>query len=611
MDKLVYELFKQEAGKNSENVALIDKEKQYSYDELNRRANYLASLIQAKNSSEVIGILLDRSVDMVESVWAVIMSGHAYLPIDPSLPHARVTYMLENSNVRTLLTSNKYANCYRNNYEIVCLEEHQGKTHNQQIFLAFEPDSVDAADRLAYVMYTSGTTGRPKGVKISHHSLVGYVLAMQDIYPLASGERVLFKTPFNFDVSVREIIWTLCFGGTLVIAEPEGHKDPVYISELMEEYRINLVHFVPSMLDVFLRHPGTHFSKNIKCVICSGEALQINHVETFYQKIPYARLLNMYGPTEATVEVSAFDCANLKEHPSVPIGRVIANNKLLILNDDMTLCKQNEMGKLYISGDSLALGYMNNEKLTQQKFITHHVKTIGLIRLYETGDIARYLDDGNIEYIGREDDQLNIRGYRIELNEIKNIIMSHRAIENVYVTAHGIDTSLPKIVAYITKHEYYDKANVIGDLFDFLKTQLPEYMIPGSIILIDELPLTANGKIDRNSLPEPTALFNKKYLEPTNDIEKRMLAIWGSHLNVNRQISIDDNYFRLGGDSLSLIHIVKGINSEFKTSFLSLDFIGCETIEEQSDVVARKLQARLHEVSKETTSKEKWDEFEL
>jgi len=611
MAKRVCELFKQQVDRNSEKLALIYKGKPYSYEELNNRIDYLSGLFQTKRSKRVIGILLDRSVDMVAAVWAVIKSGHAYLPIDPSLPYARVTYMLQNSHVTTLLTSHNYARYYRNNYETICFEDHQENSNNQPIFSDLQLSKMDATDQLAYVMYTSGTTGKPKGVKISHHSLVGYILAMQDIYPLTSGERVLLKTPFNFDVSVREIIWTLSFGGTLIIAEPDGHKDPVYISEIIEEHGINLVHFVPSMLDIFMRHPETHFSKTIKCIICSGEALQIKHVKTFYQTMPDARLLNMYGPTEATVEVSVFDCANLKEHRSVPIGRAIANNKLLILNKDFTLCKPNEVGKLYISGDSLAQGYINNEELTEQKFMTHQIKTMGSLRLYETGDIARYLNDGNIEYIGREDDQINIRGYRIELNEIKHILISHSAVENAYVAAWDLDNFSPKIVAYITQYEHHNKANIINKLFDFLKSQLPEYMIPSSIMLLDELPLTVNGKVAKDRLPEPTVLFNSQHIEPSNDVEKRMLTIWMSHLNVDRPISIDDNYFKLGGDSLLLIHIVKNINSEFKTSFLFLEFIGCQTIKEQSDVVARKLQDQSYEVSIEMTNKEKWEEFEL
>ena len=594
MAKVVYQLFEEQVKKKPENVALIYKGKQYTYQELNTKIDSFLSIFKAKNHQGIIAIILDRSVDMIIAVWAVIKSGNAYLPIDPSLPPARIESMLKNSSVNLVLTNDKYSNYYCNTYETISLDRNRGGLDIKVTSLSLSTKKIDPLNNLAYVMYTSGTTCKPKGVMISHHALSHYVRSMQDVYPLSCGERVLFKTPFNFDVSIREVIWTLSYGGTIVAAEPDGHRDPVYISDLIDEYKISVVQFVPSMLGVFLQHPNAKFSESINCVICSGEAMQLKHVKDFFDEKPHARLLNMYGPTEATVEVSVFDCAHLQDHSSVPIGQAIGNNKLHVLNDDLTLCGLTQTGKLYISGDSLAQGYINNKELTRKKFIIHDFEGLGTLRLYETGDLARNLEDGNVEYLGREDDQLSIHGYRIELDEIKNIIISHGIVDSVYVTVWN-SNDVPKIVAYVKAEVIDDKVDIVNSIFNYLKGQLPEYMIPSYIMALDEFPLTANGKVNRDKLPEPAASFNKKYKAPSNDIEKTLQSIWDCNFNIKHQISINDSYFKLGGDSISMINIVKDINSTFKTKYLFQNFISNETIEKQALYISETLQEQLIE----------------
>ena len=301
---------------------------------------------------------------------------------------------------------------------------------------------------------------------VDHTALSNYIDNIQKIHELSKGDKVLLKTPFYFDVSVRELIWTLCFGGTLVISEPEGHKDPIYISNILSEHQINIVHFVPSMLEVFLHHPDTKLPNSLIYVICSGESLQPSQAQEFYRQTSNCRLLNMYGPTEATVEVTSFNCEDLKAHKIIPIGKEIDNTNILILNNDLSLCDSGSAGEIYIGGDSLSVGYFGNEELTQKNFVDFVDENKITKKLYKTGDLARYLRDGNIEFLGRMDDQINIRGYRIELGEITSVIASHINVKKTYVTTKKANNQYDQIIAYVVVKNKTSSVEKRIDLFD-------------------------------------------------------------------------------------------------------------------------------------------------
>lgn len=611
MKESVLELFNAHVDSNLDKHALIYMNEHFTYRWLSNRIDFISSLWDPNISDEIIGVILDRSVDMVATIWAVLKSGNAYLPIDPSLPKERISYMLDDCGVNIVLATEKYGLEYSNQYKTIFLDNYNVSLCNKNIITEKIENKVDISspESLAYVMYTSGTTGRPKGVMVNHNALSNYVINMQDLHPLSPGERVLFKTPFNFDVSIREVIWTLAFGGVLVIAESNMHKDPVYISKLMKEHNVNLAHFVPSMLAVFLRHPDAEFSESINCIISSGEALQIKQVKDFFSASPGARLLNMYGPTEATVEVSAFDCMELDTHSTVPIGRATDNNTLLILNDDLNLCEVGNVGKLYIAGRSLAVGYINDKKLTAESFIWSDIDGVGYLRLYDTGDLARYLPEGNIEYIGREDEQISNYGYRIEPAEINNAIYSHDSVESVYVTVNESSSGFNKIVAYVKVSNVYRDLVKIEDIFNLLRDTLPEYMIPKNIMLIDEFPLTSNGKIDKSKLPVPTAVHSEIYIAPKNYIEKTIHQLWGRNLNnITQRISVLDNYFKLGGDSISLIYLIISINDRFSINILLQDIMDCETIKSMSRLVVNRIKQKTTESDLQN---HKWEEIIL
>ncbi|WP_147488672.1 non-ribosomal peptide synthetase, partial [Burkholderia pseudomallei] len=420
-----------------------------------------------------------------------------------------------------------------------------------------------AARRLAYVIYTSGSSGEPKGVMNEHRGVVNRLWWMQQTYALDERDAVLQKTPFSFDVSVWEFFWPLMSGARLVIAKPEGHKDPAYLSELIDRERVTTLHFVPSMLQAFLEDEGAaRGCGSVKRVMCSGEALPPSLVKRFYRCLPDARLHNLYGPTEAAVDVTAWACDAEEGGASVPIGWPIANTRIYVLDGHGQPVPRGVAGELYIGGVQVARGYLNRPELTRERFVDDPFVAGG--RLYKTGDLARWRTDGSLEYLGRNDFQVKIRGFRIELGEIEAQLAKVAGVRETVVLARdsGSPAGEKRLVAY-----YTGNADVAA-LREQATRHLPAYMVPSAYVRLDAWPLTPNGKLDRHTLPAPAddAYARAEYEAPQGAKEEALAAIWKDLLPVER-ISRHDNFFELGGHSLLVI----GLSEKLRAAGLHAD----------------------------------------
>src|SRR5881394_1497453 len=471
--------------------------------QLNDRVNQLAHLLRAEGvrPGDIVALMVERSFAMIIGILGIVKAGGAYLPVSPDNPPDRIEYMLKDGGVKILLVNQKTANRIVFGGLTINLDDpdvYDGSTAN--------PAILNKPQDLAYVIYTSGSTGKPKGVMIEHRSLVNRLDWMQRAYPIDERDVILQKTPYSFDVSVWELFWWALQGAKLCFLMPGGERNPLAIVETIQKHHVSVMHFVPSMLNVFLEClDGKSASvleslASVRRVFASGEALTSSHVRKFndiWGSKTGVRLTNLYGPTEATVDVSYFDCPSHNDFDIIPIGRPIHNNRLYVIKDGQQ-APIGEAGELCIAGIGLARGYLNNAALTDEKFTDNPVKPGE--RIYRTGDIARWLPDGNIEYLGREDHQVKIRGLRIELGEIENTIQGYSGIADCVVTTKKYSESIIPIVAYIVCKQDVDPAA----LKQHLQRYLPEYMVPDHFERVSQIPLTPNGKADRKALPEPT-----------------------------------------------------------------------------------------------------------
>jgi len=455
-DKCIHQLFEEQAKRTPNAIAVVYENESLTYQELNNRGNQLAHNLQklGVKPDTLVGICLERSLELVVGLLAILKAGGAYVPIDPHYPQERLTYLLADTQVKILLTSQSLTSLLPANLaKIICLDS------DWDLIAKENPDNFESGvtvENLAYVIYTSGSTGQPKGAMNCHRGVVNRLLWMQDTYPLTQGDRILQKTPFSFDVSVWEFFWPLLTGARLVVAKPEGHKDSVYLIKLIQDQQITTLHFVPSMLRVLLQEADLEKCQSLKRVICSGEALPNDLSQRFFERFN-CELHNLYGPTEAAIDVTYWACSPNWKREVVPIGRPVANTQIYLLNADLQPVPIGVVGELHIGGVQLARGYFNRPELTAEKFIANPFypslqkeqgSTISP-RLYKTGDLARYLPDGNIEFLGRLDHQVKIRGFRIELGEIETILGQHPDVCQSVVLAHQTETGSQTLIAYV------------------------------------------------------------------------------------------------------------------------------------------------------------------
>ncbi|CAJ7876293.1 syringomycin synthetase [Burkholderia pseudomallei] len=571
IEQCIHQLFEAQVDRKPEAIALTFDGQRLSYAELNARANRLAHYLQARGvgPDRLVALCAERGIEMVVGLLAILKAGGAYVPLDPSHPPERLRRMLDDTNPVAVLVDDIGADA------LASFESHVA-ARSPRVHLsrdiaqwrACSPANPStprerAARRLAYVIYTSGSSGEPKGVMNEHRGVVNRLWWMQQTYALDERDAVLQKTPFSFDVSVWEFFWPLMSGARLVIAKPEGHKDPAYLSELIDRERVTTLHFVPSMLQAFLEDEGAaRGCGSVKRVMCSGEALPPSLVKRFYRCLPDARLHNLYGPTEAAVDVTAWACDAEEGGASVPIGRPIANTRIYILDGYGQPVPRGVAGELYIGGVQVARGYLNRPELTRERFVDDPFVAGG--RLYKTGDLARWRTDGSLEYLGRNDFQVKIRGFRIELGEIEAQLAKVAGVRETVVLARdsGSPAGEKRLVAY-----YTGNADVAA-LREQATRHLPAYMVPSAYVRLDAWPLTPNGKLDRRALPAPAddAYARAEYEAPQGAKEEALAAIWKDLLPVER-ISRHDNFFELGGHSLLVI----GLSEKLRAAGLHAD----------------------------------------
>ncbi|WP_405145010.1 non-ribosomal peptide synthase/polyketide synthase [Sphaerisporangium sp. NBC_01403] len=528
------ELFRAQVARTPDALALVCGDERLTYAELDARVERAARALAAMGAGpeRTVAVALPRSAELVVALLAVQRAGAAYLPLDAGYPRERVELMLADAR------------------PVCVLRDGLPDGPSGELPASYDPRHP------AYVIYTSGSTGRPKGVVVPHEGIVNRLLWMRDEYGLTASDRVLQKTPSSFDVSVWEFFWPLITGAALVVAKPEGHKDPAYLAGLIQDERVTTVHFVPSMLRAFLEDPGAARCTGLRRVMCSGEALPADLASRFHAVLP-AELHNLYGPTEASVDVTSVRV--LPGAVAVPIGRPVWNTRTYVLDAALRPVPPGVAGELYLSGVQLARGYLGRPGLTGERFVADPYGPSGT-RMYRTGDLARWSRDGSLEFLGRADDQVKIRGFRIELGEIETVLSRHEAVAQAVVIAHN-----QHLIAYLTG---YGQAG-LGDvgpgsgsaipgsavLREYAGAVLPEYMVPAAFVVLDALPLTPNGKLDRKALPEFDFATEVTGTLPSTPREELLCGLFADVLGLER-VGAEDDFFTLGGDSIVAMQLV-------------------------------------------------------
>jgi amino acid adenylation domain-containing protein len=580
----IHEWFEIQAERNPNFVALLYEDRQLTYRDLNTRANQLAHRLRrlGVGPDVLVGVFMERSFEMVIALFSILKAGGAYVPLDPDYPCDRLSFMLTDAQLPLLLTQKHLLDSLPDERpaNVIALDDERAGLDTESIQ---NPVTIVSEQNLAYCIYTSGSTGRPKGTLNTHAGISNRLCWMQETYNLTVADRVLQKTTFNFDVSVWEFFWPLMTGAGLVVARPGGHRDGSYMVQLIREHGITTMHFTPSMLRTFLKEPEVERCTSLKRMICSGEALTFDVQQLFFEKLPAAELHNLYGPTEAAVDVTWWQCEKDSTSPVVPIGKPIANTDIYILDPQFSPVPDGVDGELYIGGIQLARGYLNRADLTAEKFIPDAFGPRGA-RLYRTGDLARYRSDGNIEYLGRIDHQIKLRGIRIELGEIEAVLSTHPQIQQTVVVAQKNGPDDRRLVAYVVT-EQNGSNDMAAKLRQHLREKLPEHMLPAAYVTLASLPHLPNGKVDRKSLPEfDFSECEVEYVAPRSKIEETLTEIWSEVLERNR-VGVHDDFLYLGGHSLLATMIITRVRQLLEVELPQRVLFDAPTIAQLAQIV--------------------------
>ncbi|MCP4163144.1 MAG: amino acid adenylation domain-containing protein, partial [Deltaproteobacteria bacterium] len=591
-DSSIVDLFEDQVEKTPDNIAVVFEEVELTYRELNRRANIVGHYLRDNfgiKPDDMVGVLLERSEKMVIAILGILKSGAAYVPIDSEYPDARIEYIIEDSDPKVVLVGKDYI--YKNHkyLEINKILESRGNVENLERLT--EPKN------LAYIIYTSGSTGEPKGVLIEHRSVVNLVYGLDDLIYSRYNEKInisLFAS-FSFDASVKQLFCSVLLGHCLHIVPKEMKMNIIQLLNFYEKKDIDIADGTPLLLDL-INNQNSKYLKGMKVkeFIIGGDALYTSSIEKLLSNfnISKPKVTNVYGPTECCVDSSLYRFSDLDLINSkiLPIGKPIGNIKIFILDRKFKILPIGVAGEIYISGEGIARGYLNQSELTNIKFVGNPFMTGE--RMYRTGDFGRWLSDGNIEFLGRIDNQVKIRGFRIELGEIENALLQSVSISSAVVLAKIIDNGEKILVAYLVAEKGFE----VSELRSFLMKYLPDYMIPSYFIHMDSFPLTPNGKIDKKAFPEPDESFSSvvEYVAPTNDLQKKLVGIWQEVLGIEK-IGIYDNFYELGGHSLKAIRVVSRIKKELEVNSYKVIFEN-PTIEALSEVIKNTRKAEYKQI---------------
>ncbi|MFF2911265.1 amino acid adenylation domain-containing protein [Paenibacillus sp. NPDC057934] len=548
----IHRLFEEQVKLTPNSIAVRSEEEQISYKELNRRADRVASMLRQEGvrQDSIVGLMVERSVEMIVGIMGILKAGGAYMPIDPAYPAERVSYMMNHSQASILLSR-----------ELIRLSV---DSESEQLESSAEKSiHLEAGSRhLLYVIYTSGTTGTPKGVMIEHQNMVNLLHYQFTQMNIPRQARILQYTSIGFDVSAQEIFSALLSGSQLHLVSPEVRQDPLELFEHITSNHINVLYLPVSLLKFIFHSPSLaeKFPRCVEHIVTAGEQLIVTerlkqHLHRFG-----VYLHNQYGPSETHVVTVYTIIPGMEANERPPIGRPISNTEIYILDENLQPVPIGVKGELFVSGESVGRGYLHQSDLTAEKYLKHPF--VAERRMYRTGDLARWLPDGNIEYLGRTDHQVKIRGFRVELGEVENHLLQHNAIQDAIVLAKEDKQKIKYLCAYYVSEQEL----TVRAVREYLSHKLPDYMIPSHLVLLDVLPVTSNGKVDRRALPEPDEYLNTgvEYAPPTTDLEKQILEIWCELLGSNR-IGINDNFFELGGHSLKATQLMAIIRGTFKT----------------------------------------------
>jgi amino acid adenylation domain-containing protein len=543
----IQQLFEEQVERTPGAVAVAFEGEQVTYRELNAKANQLASYLLGLGvgRGQRVGVLMENSIEMVVGILGAVKAGAAYVPLEPAYPAGRIAFIIEDAKLALLLSQRKLNVGLPQETRVVCLDADWKliASHDEQ-----NPRAGTTADETVYIIYTSGSTGQPKGVKIRHSSLTNYICWAKDVYLQREPLDFPLYSSLAFDLTVTSIFTPLISGGRLVVYPSQSQSEA--LDRILTEHQVDVLKLTPSHLSLIKERDNR--DSRISRLIVGGEALETELARAVFESFGReVEIYNEYGPTEATVGCMLYRFAAEREtRTHVPVGRPAANTQIYVLDERMELAAENVSGELYIGGAGIAEGYLNRAELTAERFVPHPYSKEEGARLYRTGDVARYLGSGEVEFIGRRDEQVKVRGYRIELGEIEAALRGHEWVGDVVVVVREQDEDDKRLVAYVAGES--EQSPSAGELRNFLKGRLPEYMIPSAFVMLDRLPLTPNGKVDRRALPAPTSLraeVAEMFVAPRTTVEELLASVWSDVLGVE-QVGVHDNFFELGGHSL-------------------------------------------------------------
>jgi amino acid adenylation domain-containing protein len=583
-DRCIHQLFEAQVERTPEATALVYETQQLTYGELNARANRLAHHLRSLGVGPevLVGVCLERSLELVVGLLAILKAGGAYVPLDPGYPAERLAFMLQDTQAPVLLTEQRsLARLPAYAGHTLCLDRDAARIAQHP---ETNPPVSSSPTNLAYVIYTSGSTGKPKGVMVEQHSVVNYLSWIGYEFPLSAADRVLQKTPISFDASVEEIFFPLTRGAVLVIAGPDTHWSTEELIAAVQENGITILQVVPSLLASILDHAGFRTCNSLRLLLCGAEILPRELAERV-QRQSTIELVNLYGPTETTISSTFWKVRPNTSERSVPIGHPIANTKTVVVDNAGQLLPAGIPGQLCLGGAGVSRGYLNRPDLTRERFVPDRFWHAQGGRLYLTGDRARLKPDGTLEFLGRCDQQLKIRGFRIEPEEVEAALSGHTGVADVAVVGHQIAPGSTQLVAYFLRSRKSDCDSKA--LRAYLQARLPEHMIPAFFVALESLPRLPNGKVDRSRLPAPgreNVASDDEFVAPSTPVEQMLIDVWRSVLQVD-QIGIHHNFFEIGGHSLLAAQVVARIREAHGAPLSIRDLFANPTVAALSRIV--------------------------